>query len=368
MSNTFETKKQDLHGGITAYQSALQSKGEDRTVAFSFKHGSLIAIFDGHFSAELSEHAAKLLPQFVADSFDPADVDVAGILTKIIEDFDQSLISNFIDLLPKYGWSDASREKADKALGPTAGPCFQAGRLALVGTTVEIGIIDKKKENLWVVSLGDSDTVCTRTHEGKVTPVLLSERHNTGNPAEVERVNSAHPGEKVFYQEDYNRLLGLCAVTRALGDHQFKVKDRGLARWVMPYLAPSYIPDQSFAEWAKNQNDSPPYLSATPDVTCHHLKAGDVLVFASDGLRDCLKTVADAERWKALAALVTGQEAPQLAHARLDATADTNPAQLLIENVLFGRDSARKAEVMAAPDSRDDISVVVVDLGWDEKQ
>ncbi|KAJ6583722.1 hypothetical protein B0H10DRAFT_2442952 [Mycena sp. CBHHK59/15] len=113
MSNTFETKKQDLHGGITAYQSALQSKGEDRTVAFSFKHGSLIAIFDGHFSTELSEHTAKVLPQFVADSFDPADADVAGILTKIIEDFDQLLISNFIDLLPKYGWSDASREKAD---------------------------------------------------------------------------------------------------------------------------------------------------------------------------------------------------------------------------------------------------------------
>ncbi|KAJ6565086.1 phosphatase 2C-like domain-containing protein [Mycena sp. CBHHK59/15] len=357
MSNTFETKKQDLDGGITVYQSALQSKGEDRTVAFSFKHGSLIAIFDGHFSTELSEHAAKVLPQFVADSFDPADADVAGILTKIIEDFDQLLISNFIDLLPKYGWSDASREKADKAV-----------RLALVGTTVDIGIIDKKNENLWVVSLGDSDTVCTRMHEGKVMPVLLSERHNTGNLAEVERVNSTHPGEKVFYQEDYNRLLGLCAVTRALGDHQFKVKDRGLVRWVMPYLAPLYIPDQSFAEWAKNQNDSPPYLSAMPDVTCHCLKAGDVLVFTSDGLHDCLKTVVDAERWNTLVALVTGQEAPQLAHAHLDAIADTNPAQLLIKNVLFGCNSTRKAEVMAAPDSRDDISVVMVDLGWDEKQ
>ncbi|KAJ7159026.1 phosphatase 2C-like domain-containing protein [Mycena crocata] len=365
---TFESTTHDLHGGIRAYQSVLPTKGEDRTVVFPFQHGSLIAIFDGHCSQELADFAAQTLPNLVADSFDPAAPDIEHVITKIFLDFDQSLISNFTHLLPKGDWADErwdDFENVKKLLGSQDAALFKAGRRALVGTTVLIGIIDKTKENLWLVSLGDSDAVCGRVQEGKLLPVLMSERHNAGNVAEVARVNKAHPGETIFHEALGNRLLGFVSVTRALGDHQLKVKDRRLASKIMSWLRPSYVLDDHFILWEKHGNDTPPYISATPAISRHALQFGDVLIFASDGLRDSMPTVAEEERLKAIVSLVTGQNAEQLAHSRIPSDDEQNPAELLIRNILFGSDAELMAHHLTTRE-RDDISVVVVDLGWNE--
>jgi len=98
-----------------------------------------------------------------------------------------------------------------------------------LGRLFSLGIIDKKKQNLWFVSLGDSDAgmqpydpvtffdpqqvICGRMQDGQLTPVLISKRHNVRNAAEVERVNNTHQGDKIFYQEMGNRVLGFIDVT-----------------------------------------------------------------------------------------------------------------------------------------------------------
>ncbi|KAJ7461065.1 hypothetical protein FB451DRAFT_1562923 [Mycena latifolia] len=104
--DTFVTTSQELEGRIKIFQSTLPAKDEDRTVVLPFAHGTLIAIFDGHHSAELSDFASKHLPLLVADRFDPTAPDVDQVIVQIFEDFDQSLLAKVIELFEQgEDWS-----------------------------------------------------------------------------------------------------------------------------------------------------------------------------------------------------------------------------------------------------------------------
>ncbi|KAJ6622037.1 phosphatase 2C-like domain-containing protein [Mycena sp. CBHHK59/15] len=363
---SFVTTDQVLHDGIKVYQSALPTKDEDRTVVLAFEHGTMIAIFDGHYSGELAEFASKRLPQLVAERFDPTAADVGQVITQILEDFDRSLVLKVTELFtPGEDWSDmhwADPGNVHDVVGyGNQHPQFREGRLAVVGTTVLIGIIDKEKKHIWVVSLGDSDAVCGRMQDGKLTPVIMSDRHNCRDANEVERLHAEHPGEENIVQGD--RVLGLLAVTRALGDHQLKVRSRLLADRILSYLYPSPIPPVAFEDWDRNGHLTPPYLSSSPTVRRHDLLPSDMLIFASDGLRDSMDRIPAADRWDIIISLANGEDHERLGHARIRPGYGDNAAELLIKNVLFGHDANKMAKELADP-ARDDISVVVVDLGW----
>ncbi|KAJ7275101.1 phosphatase 2C-like domain-containing protein [Mycena rebaudengoi] len=362
---TFNTTEQVLHG-IKVYQSALPKKDEDRTVVFAFEHGTIIAIFDGHHSSELSEFASKHLPQLIANRFDPTATDVDRVITEIFEDFDQELMQNVYKLFEekedwsRKHWDDPGNVHEVVGYGPND-PQFRDARLAVVGTTVLIGIIDKDKKHVWVISLGDCDAVCGRRQDQKWTPVLLSDRHNCTNSHEVERLLAEHPGEKDVVL--YNRVLGTLAVTRALGDHQLKVESRPLARRIMSYLYPSPMANDSFEKWERDNNNSPPYLSSSPAVRRHDLLPGDMLVFTSDGLPDSMyNSIPAADRWDIIISLANGEDHEKLGHACIQPEDGDNVAERVIKNVLFGQDADKRATQLAA--ALDDISVVVVDLQW----
>ncbi|KAJ6606691.1 phosphatase 2C-like domain-containing protein [Mycena sp. CBHHK59/15] len=362
----FHTTEQVLHG-IKVYQSALPTKDEDRTVVFAFEHGTMIAIFDGHHSDELADFASKSLPQLIADRFDPTAVNVDKVITQIVEDFDRSLILKVTTLFdPQEDWSGEHWDDPRNIFAVIGygkhEPQFRDARLAVVGTTVLIGIIDKKKKHIWVVSLGDSDAVCGRIQDGKLTPVLMSDRHNCSNMVEVERILAAHPNEANIVQ--YGRLLGVLAVTRALGDHQLKVQLRRLASRIMFYLYPSPTPVTCFEEWDQNGNLTPPYLSSSPTIRRHDLLPGDMLIFASDGLRDSMDHIPEADRWGIIMSLANGEDHEQLGHACIQPEDGDNLAELLIKNVLCGTDPNKMAKELNC--ARDDISIVIVNLGWND--
>ncbi|KAJ7191917.1 phosphatase 2C-like domain-containing protein [Mycena pura] len=363
---TFVTSTSLLRDGIKVYQSALPTKNEDRTVVLEFEHGTLIAIFDGHNSDELAEFASKHIPQLVIERFDPEAADIPEVMAQIFEAFDQSLISKVTQLfigkpdLSDPLWDD--RGEVHEVIGyGHQDPQFSAGRLATVGTTVLIGIIDKEKRHIWVVSLGDSDAVCGRLRDGKMTPIMLGDRHNCSNPDEVKRLADEHPNEPNLVQG--NRVQGLLAVTRALGDHQMKVQSQPLSRRIMKYFYPSPIPTDAFEAMDANGQHTPPYLSSTPTVRRYELLPQDMLIFASDGLRDSMYKIPADDRWDILMALANGEEHEQLGHACIRAGAGDNGAELLIKNVLWGQDPDKMAKELAVA-YRDDISVVIVDLGW----
>ncbi|KAJ7031268.1 phosphatase 2C-like domain-containing protein [Mycena alexandri] len=362
---SFVTSERRLADGIKIFQSVLPTKDEDRLVVLEFEHGTMIGVFDGHYSDELAEFASERLPRLIAEKFDPTAPDVDQVITQIFEDFDRSLILKVTELFePGEDWTGehwTDPGNIFEVVGYSKkDPKFAGARLAVVGTTVLLGIIDKSKKQVWVVSLGDSDAVCGRMQDGKLTPILMNDRHNCTDAKEVEKFLADHPGEQGLIK--WNRVLGLLAITRALGDHQFKVQSRPLASRIMMYLYPS--PAIPFDEWDKNGNTTPPYLSSSPAIRRFDLLPGDMFVFASDGLRDSMNQVPETERWDILMALVNGESRErQLGYGRVHASPEDNPAELLIRNMLFGDDSDKMAKELADSD-RDDISVVVVDLGW----
>ncbi|KAJ6624085.1 phosphatase 2C-like domain-containing protein [Mycena sp. CBHHK59/15] len=353
-----------LPGGIAIHQATLQTKNEDRTAVFQFEHGTIIAIFDGHYSSELSEFASKTLPLMLSERIEE-NVDVEAVMTQTIEEFDRSLLSKVTELFdPDEDWSGErwlDRGNIHEVIGYGQQDVqFRAGRRAIVGATALIGFIDKEREQLWVASLGDSDAVCGRMKNGKWIPTILSDRHNCKNMKEVDRLGREHPNEQNLVVG--NRILGLLAVTRALGDHQFKAPFF-LASRVMSYFYPSYILDIAFEDWERDGHLNPPYLSSTPVVCRHDLLPGDMLVFASDGLRDSMDPqIPEADRWDIIISLANGADHVQLGHPCIQPMDGDNAAERVIKNVLFGTDIEKMAKELDDACERDDISVVVVNF------
>ncbi|KAF8164608.1 hypothetical protein K438DRAFT_1775364 [Mycena galopus ATCC 62051] len=123
------------------------------------------------YSSELSECAAQHLPHLVADSFDPNAPDLDEAIVKIFEVFDQSPVSRF----PRRGLIEQLVR---------AEPEFREGRLAVVGTTVLISIIEKEKSKIWVVSLGDPHAGEEKIVQNGRVPGLLAVTRGTSQPRE----------------------------------------------------------------------------------------------------------------------------------------------------------------------------------------
>lgn len=199
---------------------------------------------------------------------------------------------------------------------------------------------------------------------------MLSSHHNASNAEEVERINREHPGEEGIIQ--YGYLMGRLSVTRghyilyynllsfiltsftALGDHQlkapFSIASRGLV-WIYK----GTVSPAMWAQWKEEGHVNMPYMSNVPGIQCHELIKGDMLVFASDGLRDCMPPLMPIdERWDILVSLANGVSDSQYGCI----FSGENVAESVIKNLIFGVTDLETMEKEMA--ERDDISVVIV--------
>ncbi|KAI5888299.1 protein serine/threonine phosphatase 2C [Schizophyllum commune H4-8] len=379
--------------GLEIHQSSLRglkAASEDRISICESEFGVLIAIFDGHYTDELSSYAANVLPQQLCDrisrnisSGGGADISTAveEALVKGIEDFDASLLDNVLKHFPQGAdtdwddplWDDPA-EVFDIFGYSREDPVFVAARRTIVGSTALVGFIDREKKNLWVASLGDSEAVLGRVVDDHLQCEVLNDLHNVDNPVEVARLQAEHLNEPpVVYN---GRTMGKLAITRALGDFHLKVGLR-LSTRVLSYAYPSYLGTNIIEDWQRRWNFHPPYISSTPTVHRHALLPGDVLLFASDGLRMSLEAVPieDARTQAMVALAVTGNPSlkpvltrlrDQLGHDFIPISQSTNSADFVIRNALFGADLNKMAAELALTGTseryRDDISVVIVDL------
>lgn len=158
-------------------------------------------------------------------------------------------------------------------------------QVAFSGATACVSHVDGL--HLHVANSGDCRAVLgVQDHNGTWSSVPLTADHNAFNLSELQRVQSEHPESEEETVVSDQRLLGLLMPFRAFGDVRFKWSEE-LQKSVLQGACDAE-PLNIYQYYPANYH-TPPYLTATPEVTYHKLRPQDkFLVMASDGLWDLL--------------------------------------------------------------------------------
>ena len=148
---------------------------------------------------------------------------------------------------------------------------------ASAGSCALLAFYESDIRLLRVAVTGDSRAVLGRRMQDKqgndsYKVHVLSADQNASNPAERARMNVLHPGETIMA---HGRVLGW-GMSRVFGD--------GVLKWskeLMDRLSGRYIRYRYFGE-------TPPYMTAEPEITTTEVQPDDFLVLGSDGLWECL--------------------------------------------------------------------------------
>ncbi|KAK0485647.1 protein serine threonine phosphatase 2C [Armillaria novae-zelandiae] len=242
------------------------------------------AIFDGHAGEETADYAVEMLPSimkqhiqgFLENHKDYTSESISDVMVNAISSLDNTIAHDLLEIFPDPQALDTLSDAAIKDIindSDRGGQKIQKVLHCMRGTTVLVSLVDPSKTNLWVASLGDCQAVYGRQNEsGAWDAVLLSSNHNGTESSEVERIKREHPDEPECVLR--NRVLGAIAVTRALGDHEFK-------------LPRVYTELRSVEQFIK-RSFTPPYVSNIADVRHLTLKPNSrgCLVMCTDGLMD----------------------------------------------------------------------------------
>lgn len=216
--------------------------------------------------------------------------------------------------------------------------------LALMGSCVLAMLM--MGEDIYLMNVGDSRAVLGQKPTESyfyddlpdVSSLQLTLDHNTYVKEEVERIRSEHPDDPCAMVND--RVKGSLKVTRAFGAgflKQPKWNEALLEMFRIDYIGNS------------------PYITCSPSLSHHKIGPRDrFLILSSDGLYQYF----------------TNQEAVSAVELFMSTTPEGDPAQHLIEEVLFR--AAKKAgmdfhELLDIPQGErrryhDDVSVIVISL------
>ena len=211
------------------------------------------------------------------------------------------------------------------------------------------------------VFLGDCRAVLgSLKQDGTWLATPLSIDQTAANPDEVKRLQSEHPGEETFVIKN-GRLLGQLQPLRSFGDIQYKWDKVTHSHVLTQVYGGPIVPPSMYK--------TPPYLTAKPVVTHHHLQPHDkFLILATDGLWDMLSN----EQAVGLVADFLKQQSKDKGKKAVGDAADSqsellehNAATHLIRHALGGNDHSFVAQMLLVPDQyrrmwRDDITVTVL--------
>jgi len=229
-----------------------------------------------------------------------------------------------------------------------------------------------------VASIGDCRAVIGRLGpDGTWTAVPLTVDQNVDNSAEVRRVLEHHPKSEWSSIIKNDRLLGLLVPLRAFGDIRFK-----WSRSDLQSLA-SVVTGARIQNLIPTHYESPPYLTAQPEISHHMLWNRDrFMVLATDGLWDMMSSqqaveiIGDhmlgkqsrSQSVKGAYESMTLGEIAQILHERQRGLAhestDNNGATHLMRHAL-GFEHRKVSEMLTFPPAiarhyRDDMTVIIV--------
>ncbi|KAJ6588172.1 phosphatase 2C-like domain-containing protein [Mycena capillaripes] len=239
----------------------------------------MLAVFDGH-------GAGTETVDFVLATLPPQ------IKSALVSKWRTETPAEFTALLPKANdIGDLSPEAIREALlDPDSNEGHSRVEVlrARTGTTALIALVHPSN-SIHVASLGDCDAVLATKEDAGWRTKILSARHNCTNECEVARTRAEHPDEAECVNTETRRILGLIAVTRALGDTLFKLPAVYTER-VAPASMPPIHPNYDLKGLAA-RNLTAPYLSNIAEVTHVAPPQSDarrLLILASDGLINIL--------------------------------------------------------------------------------
>lgn len=208
------------------------------------------------------DHSTPQPVEFIRGPHPPPEA-IQTVIKTSIDITDSYIMSHFLGRV----FSSLTKKYAGDAIRATAFSCFIS---ALYEADVRL---------LHVTSLGNMRGILGRprqAEDGSVTYEVhvLSADHTPGNPEERARIEAAHPGENLFAD---GTLLGR-PYTRCIGDGKLKWSTKVQTRLHTDYI--SAAPDPRV--------QTPPYISAQPDVRTIKTRPGDFLVLSSSWLTECL--------------------------------------------------------------------------------
>ena len=232
------------------------------------KDWSFFGVFDGHAGSKVSLYCAEQLIESIT-----TNDDFRSINTKTVNGKDS--LTSTVRKAIRRGFLELDNKL--RAL-----PDIEAGE-DKSGTTVVCVLISPTQ--IYFANCGDSRAVLSRN--GRVA--FATQDHKPTNPTEKERIQNA--GGSVMIQ----RVNGALAVSRALGDFEYKSSD------------------------SKGQCDQ--LVSPEPDVTAEDRSDGDeFIVLACDGIWD----------------VMTNEEVCDFVRDRLRITADlVSIANLIVDTCLY---------------------------------
>jgi len=270
--------------------------------------------------------------------------------------------------------NDMSREALPEPGGPVN---MKTLTVAMSGCVAVCAHIDGP--HLHVASTGDCTAVIGSLSESDTwIAKKLTVEHNSDNQKEVKRILSEHPESEHHQIIKGDRLLSMLAPLRAFGDFKFKWDRETIEGTLGTILGDRACPPNY---------KTPPYLTARPEISYHHLSARDkFMVIGSDGLWDMMtpmqviRLVGEHMSGKVtLSPLVLDkphiplQEIASLLRQRQAAMklkpTDENAATHLIRCALggtaYGVDHSRLSQMLSLPPDmvrmfRDDITITVV--------
>ncbi|XP_068670519.1 pyruvate dehydrogenase [acetyl-transferring]-phosphatase 2, mitochondrial-like isoform X2 [Montipora foliosa] len=232
----------------------------------------------------------------------------------------------------------------------------------VVGATGACALVSYiEGQQLYVANAGDCRAVLgSLSQDGSWIATPLSIDQTATNSDEVKRLQSEHPGEENFVIRN-GRLLGQLQPLRSFGDIQYKWDKVTHSHVLTQVYGGPIVPPSMYK--------TPPYLTAKPVITQHHLQVHDkFLILATDGLWDVLSN----EQAVALVAELLEQQGKCKGQTPVDVTTasqnellEHNAATYLIRHALGGNDHNIVAQMLVVPDQyrrmwRDDITVTVV--------
>ncbi|KAL2788562.1 phosphatase 2C-like domain-containing protein [Aspergillus keveii] len=167
----------------------------DKLPSHAGKDIALFAVFDGHGSEIVAEHALKHIPNSLLDSPAFQEGDYERAMQSAIDQEDKVLFEEF------------RRGEA---------------RFATVGSTVTIVLVNLEKGELVVGNLGDSHAILAEMEDGGKelgSVTRLTESHKPESPDEKKRIEDA--GGMVHAQKNVARI-GALNMSRAIGDLEYK--------------------------------------------------------------------------------------------------------------------------------------------------